>query len=102
MTPRKDKQPANLSGDEANESSQNFERRLNDFFQKIEKGFQMMSDMLVKVLLRVLQPLVENIHSNNKPDIHNRGVIDGMDAPETSQGLGGKDRLPGYPTEPRA
>lgn len=102
MPPRKDKQPINLSGNEVNEPSQNFGGRLDDLSKRVEKGFQMISDMLVEVLLRVLQPLIENMHSNYNPDIRNRGVIEGTYAPGTSQGLRGQDRPPKYPTEPRS
>lgn len=50
-----------MSDNETKESSQNFEGKLNDFLEIIEKGFQMMPNILAEVSLMVLQPVIENI-----------------------------------------
>lgn len=61
MTPRKDKRPINLNDDETHELSHNIESKLDDLIERIKKEFQIMLGILGDILLKVFQPLVENI-----------------------------------------
>lgn len=61
MALRRDKQPANPNGTETNELSQNLEGKLNDLIERIEKGFHRLPRIIGDILLKVLQPIVENI-----------------------------------------
>lgn len=64
MAPRRDKQPINSNGNETSELSYNIESKLNDLIERMEKDFQMMPGVLGDVLLKVHQPIVENVRAN--------------------------------------
>lgn len=66
-----------------------------------KKEFQMMSGILGDALLKVLQPIVENIQANQNLDTEDRGMTGRVDVPETLNRLEGHEIPLGYPKEPQ-
>lgn len=58
MAPQRDKRPVN--GDKTRELSHNIETKLDDLIERMEQEFEMMPNILGDIMLKILQPLVEN------------------------------------------
>ena len=61
----------------------------------------MMPSILGDVLLKILQPLVENVRASQNLGTRDRGMADRIDIPESLNRLGEHERLLGYTEDPR-